>query len=43
LKITTYIPFRDLGLGDFVLMKLGDLELYPMWIGRVESEVVKDE
>jgi hypothetical protein len=32
-----------LGLGDFVLVRLVDLDLCPMWMGRIESEVVKDE
>jgi hypothetical protein len=32
-----------LGLGDFVLVKLLDLDLYLMWMGRAESDVVKDE
>ncbi len=43
LKTIVYTLFRDLGLGDFVLMKPAELELYPMWMGRVENEVVKDE
>ncbi len=43
LKIVAYILFQDLGLGDFVLVRLVDLELCPMWMGRAKSEVVKDE
>jgi hypothetical protein len=32
-----------LGLGDFILVRLVDLELCLMGMGRAESEVVKDE
>jgi hypothetical protein len=32
-----------LGLGDFVLVRLEDLELYLMWMEKVENEVVKDK
>ncbi len=34
---------QDLGLGNFVLVKLTNSKLYPMWMGKAESEVVKDE
>jgi hypothetical protein len=43
LKIIVYILFQDLGLGDFVLVKLADPKLYHVWMDRVESKVVKDE
>jgi hypothetical protein len=43
LKTIVDTPFWDSSLGDFVLVKPRDLELYRVWIGRVESEVVKDE
>jgi hypothetical protein len=32
-----------MGLGNFVLLKHVDPKLYIVWMGRVESEVVKDE
>ncbi len=43
MKITIYIPFGDLGIGDFVLVRLANPKLYPMWMERAEREVVKDE
>jgi hypothetical protein len=41
--LTAYMPFRDLNVGDFVLMRLHDLDLVPLWMGRVEGDVIKDE
>jgi len=38
-----YTPFWDLGIGNFVLVKLADPKLYLVWIGRVENEVAKDQ
>ncbi len=32
-----------LGLRDFIIVKLVNLELYHVWMGRAENEVVKDE
>jgi len=43
LKILVYTLFQDLGLGDFILVRLANLELYHVWMERVESKVVKDE
>ncbi len=43
LKTTVDIPFWDSSLGDYVLVKFIDLELYHVWMGKVENEVVKDE
>jgi len=43
LKVTIYIPSGYLGIGDFVLVRLTNPKLCPMWMERVESEVVKDE
>ncbi len=34
LKIVVYILFRNLGLCEFVLVKLANLKLYPMWWER---------
>jgi hypothetical protein len=36
----TYTPFRDLNNGDFVLVKLHDPLLVPIWLGRTQSDVV---
>jgi hypothetical protein len=43
LKITTYTSFQDLGLSNFILVKLANLKLYLVWMGKVEIKVVKDE
>jgi hypothetical protein len=42
LRITTYIPFEDLHEGDFLLACPLELEMYPIWMGRVYIDVVKD-
>jgi len=31
-----------LGIGDFVLVRLANPKLYPMWMESVESDIVKD-
>ncbi len=41
--LTAYIPFKDLNVGNFVFVKPHDLDLVPLWMGRVEGDVVKDE
>jgi hypothetical protein len=41
--IIAHIFFRDLNVGDFVLMKPHDLDLVPFWMGRAKGDVVKDE
>jgi len=41
--LTTYTPFRNLNVGNFVLVKPHDLDLVPLWMGRVEGDVVKDK
>jgi hypothetical protein len=38
-----YAPFRDLNGGDFVLVRLHDLGLVPIWMGIIACDVVKDE
>jgi hypothetical protein len=35
--------FKDLNNGDFVLVRPHDPLLVPMWIGRTQCDVVKDE
>ncbi len=42
LSITTYTPFRDLHEGDFLLTRPSKLEMYPVWMGKVHIDVVKD-
>jgi hypothetical protein len=34
--LITYIPFKDLNVGDFVLMRLHHPDLVPFHMGRVE-------
>ncbi len=41
--LTAYTPFRDLNVGDFVLVKLHNLDLVPFQMGRAEGDVVKDK
>jgi hypothetical protein len=41
--LTTYTPFRNLNVGDFVLLKLHDPDFVPLWTGRIEGDVIKDE
>lgn len=38
-----YVPFKDVNVGDFVLVRLHDPYLVPMWMGRVQGDIVKDE
>jgi hypothetical protein len=40
---SAYTPFKDFNNGDFVLVKPYDLLLIPMWMGRPQCDVVKDE
>jgi hypothetical protein len=40
--LTAYTPFKDLNVGNFVLMGLHNLNLVPLWMGRVEGGVVKE-
>jgi hypothetical protein len=41
--LTPYIPFKDVNVGDFVLMRLHDPNLVPMLMGRAQGDIVKDE
>jgi hypothetical protein len=38
-----YTSFKDLNSGDFVLMRPHDPLLVPIWLGRTQSDVVKDD
>jgi hypothetical protein len=38
-----YTPFKKFNNKDFVLMKPHDLFLIPMWMGRPQCDVVKDD
>ncbi len=42
LRITTYIPFEDLHEGDFLFTRPFELEMYPVWMAKVYTGVVKD-
>jgi hypothetical protein len=42
LSIATYTHFRNLHEGDFLLACPSKLEMYPVWMGRVHTDVVKD-
>jgi hypothetical protein len=39
----TYAPFRDFNGEDFVIVIPHHLGLVPVWMGIIESDVVKDE
>jgi hypothetical protein len=41
--LIAYTTFRDLNVEDFVLVKLHDHDLVPLWMGRAEGDVIKDE
>ncbi len=41
--LIAYMPYRDLKVGDFMLMRLHDLDLVPFWMGNVEGDVIKNE
>ncbi len=43
LNIIAYKFFCDLFVGNFVFVWLVDLKIYPVWMGRAESDVVKDQ
>jgi hypothetical protein len=36
------MPFRDLFANNFVFVQLGNPKVYPMWMGRAKSDVVKN-
>jgi hypothetical protein len=40
---TTYMHFKDINVGDFVFVRLYDLEHVFMWMGRVKNNILKDE
>jgi hypothetical protein len=42
LNIITYTPFRDLYEGDFVLVHPFDHDVYLVWMGILQGDVVKD-
>jgi hypothetical protein len=41
--LTAYTPFRDINVGDFVLVKLHDPDFVLYWMGKIEGDVIKDE
>jgi hypothetical protein len=43
LNIIAYMPFHDLFASNFALVQPLDPIVYLVWMGRVESDVVKDQ
>jgi hypothetical protein len=43
LNIAAYTPFHDLFVSNFVLVQPANLVNYFVWMGKVESDVVKDQ
>ncbi len=41
--LTAYAPFKDLNVGDFMLMRLHDLDLVPLWMEKAKGDVIKGE
>jgi hypothetical protein len=41
--LIAYTPFKDLNVGNFVLMGLHNPNLVLFWMGRAEGDVVKDK
>jgi hypothetical protein len=41
LSTIAYTSFRDLHKRDVILAHPFDLEVYPIWVGKMHSEVVK--
>ncbi len=41
--VFTYTSFKDFNNEDFVFVKLHDPLLVPVWLGRTQSDVVKDD
>ncbi len=41
--VLTYTLFRDFNNGDFVIMKPYDLLFVLVWMGRTQSDVIKDD
>jgi hypothetical protein len=37
------MPFHDLFASNFVLVRLSNLTVYLVWMGRAESDVIKDQ
>jgi hypothetical protein len=40
---TTYTPFKDFNVGDFVLVIPHDPNLVALWMGKTKGDVVKDK
>ncbi len=41
--LTTYTPFTDLNVGNFVFVRLHDPDLIPFLMGKEKGDVIKDE
>ncbi len=43
LKTTSYTSFKHFNKGDFAFMRLHDLKLILMWMGRKHNDIIKDD
>jgi hypothetical protein len=41
--LITYTPFKDLNVGDFMIVRPHDHDLIPFYMGRAKGDVIKDE
>ncbi len=41
--LNVYMPFKDLNVGDFMLLRPHGLDLVLLSMGRAEGDVIKDE
>jgi hypothetical protein len=41
--LIAYILFRNLNVGDFVLVRSHDFNLVHVWIGKAQCDIVKDK
>ncbi len=41
--LIAYTLFKDLNVGDFVLVRPHDLDLVLLWMERIECDVIKDD
>jgi hypothetical protein len=41
--LPTYAPFKDFNNEDFVIARLHDLVLVPIWMGKTQNDVKDDQ
>jgi hypothetical protein len=41
--LIAYTPFKDLNVGDFVIVRPHDHDLIPLYMGKAKCDVIKDE